>query len=74
MDAAEQTDGETGGVGIDLMLQRNDASLKSFGRRGMPTSAPDHIPHACQNTSQIRETADNARHRIVGMDLILQIH
>jgi hypothetical protein len=30
-------------------------------------------PHACQDASHISEAGDNARHRIVGMNLVFQI-
>src|SRR6266436_5312806 len=36
-------------------------------------SAPARVPQACQDASHIGKAADNARHRIVGMNLILQI-
>src|ERR1700733_3657911 len=74
MNAAEETDSAPGRVGFDLMVQGDDEPLRKFGRSAMPTSVLDRIPHAGQDTSHIGETADNARHRIVGMDFILQIH
>src|SRR5271169_5177022 len=37
------------------------------------SSALARESHACQDASHIREAGDHARHRIVGMNLILQI-
>src|ERR1017187_9737832 len=31
------------------------------------------LSHACQDASHVDKTADNTRHRIIGMDLVLQI-
>jgi hypothetical protein len=54
-----------------LLLLRCRGGLRSE-EAGPPTdSASPRIPHAGQHASHISKAADDARHRIVGMNLIL---
>src|ERR1700745_220549 len=54
--------------GIDQVVQ-----IPIVCRSAQVPSALDPVPHACQGASHVSETAYDARHRILGVNLVLQI-